>query len=272
MTVARYWKILFIVFIIVVLFDAFILEPYGLLISVTYVEVEADVDKELTLIHLTDLHIHGYGFREKRVIDIVKSLKPDIIVLTGDYIESRNDLQGFKIFLSQLRKSTGNTTIIAILGNWDFASKEVNKLLKLFKEYNVTVLRNNFKTITIKDSKLVFIGFDSIYNRYPDYTILNKLPNGTRILLVHEPILIPQILKREKNITLALAGHCHGGQVKLFSWYIILPHGCQVYREGLYRVNSTIVYVSRGIGTTGIPARFFTPPEIVVVKLKPWNK
>lgn len=224
----------------------------------------------IKIVQLSDLHFTIYGIKEDRILDAVKKTNPDIIVMTGDYIQSKKDITPLELFLKKLREKFENIAILVILGNWDFKSGSLSELIKTFKKYNVVVLNDTFKTLTVKHTKITFMGFNSIqYDYNLNINILDRLPRDSiNIVLIHEPVLSNVILQKRKDIKLILAGHCHGGQIKIFGKYIFLPEGCEIYPEGLYKVNNTVIYTSRGLGTSIYPIRFMSPPEIVVINLE----
>jgi hypothetical protein len=87
------------------------------------------------------------------------------------------------------------------------------------------------------------------------------------ILLSHQPEIFPQAARR--SVPLTLAGHWHGGQVKMSlpGLDLSIAHLMSPYPEGLYRIGASHLYVSRGIGTTGAPIRLNAPPEITLFRL-----
>jgi len=272
----RYFKLIggvITLILVAVLLDSLILEPYAIFLSTTTLNVHdprVPSNKSIKLLHLTDLHISTYGFREMRVIQLVKSLRPDVIVMTGDYVSSKEGLLGLREFLSNLRSVVGATPIVSILGNWDYWSSVPDEVIRLLKEYGVYVLNDRYMILSIGDVKVTFVGFNSFTGTYtlPNFTVLKEAPSRYPIVvLLHEPALSKYVIKYRGDVTLILAGHCHGGQVKLFGEALFLPEGCEGCYEGACKVGNTVMYVSRGIGTSILPVRFTSPPEIVIAYL-----
>ena len=272
----RYFKLIggvITLILVVALLDSLILEPYAIFLSTTTLNVpdsRVPSSKPIKLLHLTDLHISTYGFREMRVIQLVKSLRPDVIVMTGDYVSSKEGLLGLREFLSNLRSVVGATPIVSILGNWDFWSSVPDEVIRLLKEYGVYVLNDSYMILSIDDVKVTLVGFNSFTGTYtlPNFTVLKEAPSRYPIVvLLHEPALSKYVIEYRGDVTLILAGHCHGGQVKLFGEALFLPEGCEEYYEGVCKVGNTVMYVSRGIGTSILPVRFTSPPEIVIAYL-----
>ncbi len=256
-----------------VLLDSLVLEPYAIFLDTTTLTIpdpRLPPGESIKLLHLTDLHVSTYGFREMRVIQVVKSLKPDVVVLTGDYISSRDGLPGLQKFLGSLRSAVGGVPVLYILGNWDYWSGVPREVVKLFKRYKARLLSDSYVILSIRGVEVAFAGFDSFTGRYslPNFTILEDIPNKYPIIvLLHEPALSKYIVKYREDVTLILAGHCHGGQVKLFDTALFLPEGCEGCYEGRCRVGNVVIYVSRGVGTSLFPIRFSSPPEVVLIYL-----
>jgi len=268
-------KILAIISIITIIiaFDAFILEPWCILLTVTNLDIfdsRITAGEVIKIVQLSDLHVNRYGLKEDRIISTIQNINPNIIVMTGDYIQSVRDIEPLEKFLQKIRENIGNIPIIAILGNWDFSSDALDSLKNIFDKHDLILLNNTFINIKVKNLNITFLGFNSIQNNYNlDINVLDKLPmENIIIVLIHEPILSNIIIEKRKDIKLILAGHCHGGQIKIFNKYVFLPEGCEMYPEGLYRINNTTIYTSRGLGTSIFPIRFMSPPEIVVINLK----
>ncbi|MCD6084177.1 MAG: metallophosphoesterase [Desulfurococcales archaeon] len=272
----RYLKLIAIVIavlLVAVLLDSLVLEPQAIILSVTNLSIRdsrVPSGKVIKLIHLTDLHISTYGFRESRITELVRSLKPDAVIMTGDYISSPEGLDPLHMFINELRASVGNAPIVAILGNWDFWSGVPGEVVKLLREYGIQVLNNTYVILHVRNCRITFAGFSSFTGTYEisNFSILNEVPNEyPLIVLLHEPSLIRHVLRHGSNVTLVLAGHCHGGQVKLISAPLFLPEGCEVCYEGACRLDGVFMYVSRGVGTSLFPIRFFSPPEVAVIYL-----
>ena len=261
--------------LIILIVDALVLEPYAVFYSITRLSISDSRIPEgsvIRIVQLSDLHIHGYGFREEHVLNAVESLKPDILVLTGDYIESSRDLPFFEKFLVELHQRVGDKPVIAILGNWDYWSLVPDIVSSLIRRIGGIVLIDNYTIVSIRGVRIVFVGLKSSTGTgsEPDYQVLSEINyNLPVILLAHEPLTGYRAVEEVGGgkLALVLAGHCHGGQVKALFYPLFLPEGCGRYYEGEYSLNGTIMYVSRGIGTTLLPIRFMSWPEIVVIDL-----
>ena len=97
--------------------NSLVLEPYAIFLSTTTLSVtdpRMPSSKSIKLLHLTDLHISTYGFREVRIIQLVKPLRPAVVIMTGDYISSKEGLPGLREFLSNLRNVVGTSPIVSV--------------------------------------------------------------------------------------------------------------------------------------------------------------
>lgn len=219
------------------------------------------------IVQLSDLHLDGLDGFSAAVAAAVARLAPDLIVLTGDYLEEERNLKAVLDFLRQLTAPAG---IFAIQGNWEYWSRlEGENLRRHFKGAGVRLLINERVDLAVNGRQLSILGLD-----YPSPTDQLKYlqqdldPQRFNLLLSHIPAFAHEQLDRQVN--LVLAGHTHGGQARLpLLPPIILPRFVGRFVAGLYRVGpfNTPLYVNRGIGTSILPVRFFCPPEITLIEI-----
>jgi uncharacterized protein len=249
--------------------NAFGLEPHSFRVQELVLPLaKMPPGHTLRLVQLSDLHIrtfHGY-FRQ--VAETVNALAPEVILLTGDYLEKGRNISEVRTFLQLLQASSG---IVAIQGNWEYwARLEGENLRRHFARAGVSLLINERQDLEIRGIPLSILGLD--YPSSADQTRqLQQLADVGRINIVlsHVPAFAHELL--EESADLILSGHTHGGQVRLpLLQPFYLPRFSGAYVEGLYRVGpaSTPLYVTRGIGTSVVPARFFCPPEITLITLR----
>lgn len=219
------------------------------------------------IVQLSDLHLDGLDSFSAAVAATVERLAPDLIVLTGDYLEEERNLRAVLDFLRQLKAPAG---VFAVQGNWEYwARLEGENLRRHFKGAGVRLLINQRSDLEINGRRLSILGLD-----YPSPADQLKHlqedldPERFNLLLSHIPAFAHEQLDRHVN--LVLAGHTHGGQIRLpLLPPIILPRFVGRFVAGLYRVGpyNTPLYVNRGIGTSLVPARLFCPPEITVIEV-----
>ncbi|PEJ57191.1 metallophosphoesterase [Bacillus sp. AFS002410] len=228
----------------------------------------------LKIVQFSDSHL-GEHFSLKQLKNVVNQInkqKPDIIVFTGDLIDNSsiyNKIDQIPSILQQLKAKYGK---YAIYGNHDVggAGKKISSAV--FVNSGFTVLENNNVKIKLKNIEMNIIGLDDYLLGRPNPTEAFKDidKNAFNLLLVHEPDVADRL--KEYPIDLQLSGHSHGGQVKLpFHEAIYTPPLANIYTEGLYELKEHVkpmsLYVNRGIGTTRIPFRFFSVPELTVFTL-----
>jgi len=222
--------------------------------------------REIRIVLLSDLHIRSFNAYFKRVARTVQSLDPELILLTGDYLELQRNLGAVRQFLEMLQAPEG---IYAVQGNWEYwARVEGENLRNHFARWGITLLINERYDLELRETPLSILGLD-----YPSPSdALNNLqkktdPRRVNLLLSHVPAFNHEIL--DGRIDLILCGHTHGGQVRLpFLPPPILPRYSGRFVSGLYHVGpGTPLYVTRGLGTSVFPVRFFCRPEITLLRL-----
>jgi uncharacterized protein len=224
--------------------------------------------RELRLVQLSDLHINHFNRYFRRVAEAAMQLRPDIILLTGDYLEEQRNLFEVRSFLDLLQAPHG---IFAVQGNWEYWSRlEGENLRQKFNASGIHLLINQRQDLEIREVPLSIHGLD-----YPsgseDLTQLEQQADTKRVnlLLSHVPAFSHQLLG--DRFDLILSGHTHGGQVRLpLVPPFYLPRYSGRFVAGLYRVGpqQTPLYVSRGIGTSVLPIRLWCRPEITLLRLQ----
>lgn len=147
-------------------------------------------------------------------------------------------------------------------GNWEYWSP-IKDLEKLFSKYNIKYLNNDI--VKLKP-RLNLVGFDDVEGT-PDIGIVENIDKSSlNIALFHSPVFFNRI---PKTIHLSLAGHSHGGQVKIpFIGALWTPNGTDKYSEGWFKNEGSELYVSRGIGNSILPIRFNCRPELAIFEIK----
>ncbi len=243
-----------------------LLLAYGWLIEAKWVErvdaaIDLDVPGPIRIVHLSDLHAESFGERERRALDIVRSAEPDIIVLTGDYTSKRTGLAGTehaRRFVSELDAPSG---IFAVPGNWD------SSLGPLFEGTEVELLEGRSTRVPVRDLDVFIAG--TWFDAPPPPADTSA---DLAVYLQHSPDFLAEASRA--GYDLYLAGHTHGGQVRIpgFGAVITLSRFWKRYESGLYRDGDTYLYVNRGLGLEGGWAprvRLFCRPEVTVLELRP---
>ncbi len=223
--------------------------------------------KKVRMIQISDLHLSHFNSYFEKVARKVVSLQPDLIVLTGDYLEEERNIRGVLSFMKELKATHG---IYAVQGNWEYWSRlEGENLRRHFAGVGVKLLINERADLEINGHALSLFGLD-----YPSSTDhLNQLqkkvdPQRFNLLLSHVPAFSHEQIN--EHIDLILSGHTHGGQVRLpLLPPFYLPRYSGRFVSGFYHVSQHRIplYVSRGIGTSVLPLRFLCRPEIGLFEL-----
>ena len=217
------------------------------------------------IVQLSDLHIHGFGFRERMALNILGKLNPDVLVITGDFIDEPD---GLRHMLSFVKEACTDREAYGVLGNWveGKGGPSGDELAGMLCDHGVKMLIN--KAEPIRDG-IVLIGVDDPHTRRDDVEeALRQVGSSEfKIMLAHSPEVVPNV---EGRVDLLLAGHTHGGQVCLpivGPLYVPSRLG-KKYVSGLYRAMGTVVYVNRGLGWSFMPVRINCRPEITVIDLR----
>jgi uncharacterized protein len=232
------------------------IEPYWL--QVSYHQLTSDLEIPLKIAHLTDLHLKRVGAYERKILNILAIEKPDLIVVTGDTVDDQGSLLAAKDFFQQVSAPLG---IWMVNGNWE-NWQPIPDAKDYYSSFSVHLLMN--ESVVLKNG-LILKGFDDDISGTPDYRNLASNEKKHCIALFHSPIVFDAI---SKKCALAFSGHTHGGQIRIpFIGPIWLPEGSGKYVSGWYEENGARMYVSRGLGTSLLPIRFLSRPEIAFITL-----
>jgi hypothetical protein len=226
--------------------------------------------RELRIAHISDFHMSGRIAKEffVHMVDQVNALEPDLVAITGDLVEREACLDWLPDTLGRLRAAGG---VYFVLGNHDRHVDE-SRMVAILADLGLTHLGGTWQETTIADVPLVLAG-----NELPWYGPAADLADcpprdssglPLRVLLAHGPDQIDWAAAHDFD--LMLAGHNHGGQVRL-PWLgaILAPSRSGTrYASGAFRRGQTVLHVSRGTGSL-FPFRWSCPPEIALLVLCP---
>ena len=231
----------------------FAIEPYW--IEVTRHDVGTG-DREMVVLHITDLHFSTPGSRERKLLEVMAEAKPALIVITGDSIVRGYDQAAFTELMSKLQAPLG---VFACPGNWeDWVGPSV---YDCYRRAGVQLLDD--KSTWLKGAPVELVGFSSYRSLVSDGDGSGRF----RIALCHYPVILPPA--SEKGVDLVFAGHTHGGQVRLpFIGALHTPFASGPYEAGWYQEGKTRMYVSRGVGTSIFQGRFLCRPEVAIHRLR----
>jgi len=237
----------------------------------------------LTITLICDMHAGQYMDEDemKKYAGVVQNLGSDIICMPGDFVN--NEISHIHPFTRAFRDLKAKYGVFGSLGNHDFFQDPAYLTKAMLNESPVTVLRNDFRKITVNGRHFYIIGIDDVRGAGSDMAAVLKyyddvetrlknsdadFSNSPKILLCHKPYAFDNMAAR--GIDLALCGHTHGGQVVPFKWgdfNMSFAATVSRYIDGHYKIGRSNMYVSRGIGTVGLPIRINCPPEITQITL-----
>lgn len=224
---------------------------------------------------ISDIHFDEFTepFFVRRVVEHINALKPDLVLMTGDFISIGP--MGTKFAYGAIHRCLEILRDIAAprfacMGNHD-SIIGAPVLHPIFASYDVPLLMNAHVPIERDGKRLWLCGVGDFLTEIPnlDRTVPAK-PDGPVLLMCHAPDFADAIIQHERGplIDVMFSGHTHGGQVRIpFMPLYHLPMGGQKYIEGLFRFNQMQLYVNKGIGAIGLPFRLNCPPEITVFTL-----
>jgi predicted MPP superfamily phosphohydrolase len=236
------------------------IEPYW--IEVTHHSIPAQLGSPLKIAHLTDIHTNGPGRRERKMLQLVEAERPDLIVITGDSINITSDYPGLRDVLIQLHAPLG---VWVVRGNhedwWPVKNEQ-----EFYASAGATLLLNSSREV--RDG-VWLVGFDDLFGGRPDAekSFAGVPESAYKIALFHSPTFFGKVAGR---CDVALAGHTHGGQVRLpFIGPLWLPPFSGSFIAGWFEQQGTRMFVSRGVGTSILDVRFMSRPEIAIITVGP---
>jgi hypothetical protein len=229
--------------------------------SITLTKLKLNMGFKLKVVHISDTHFGLYWFNVGQTVELIESLKPDVIFHTGDLITYTRGLEDAVSFLERLSRTA---PIYMVAGNHDHWSGLGSEGLKQEVKGLAKVLNN--ESITLDG--LTLVGVDDPFTGHDDLAkAYSEVRDGYKILLAHTPQIVDDVDKFD----LILVGHTHGGQVRLpflGPLYIPLPPKYRKYDYGLFEPKSRPMFVTRGLGMSFLPFRFACPPEVVLIELE----
>ncbi len=232
-----------------------------------------DAFRGMRIVQVSDFHYAEYTepYFIREVVDRINKLRPDMVVLIGDFISFGPMPKAFARrcmpHCAQILTAIQCPLRYATLGNHDYYAGP-HFVTGCLQDHGFPVLSNRAIALERDGQRLWLAGLGSAceHRSDPARAIPAAVAKEPVILLAHEPDILPDIARY--NVDLMLSGHTHGGQVRLpFVPPLHLPIYGKKFVEGWFRCGPTQLYVNRGIGTTGLPFRFDCPPEITVITL-----
>lgn len=262
-----------------------------------YNEYPDQITQPVKIALVTDLHSTRYGRRQEVLVRALRKYDPDLILLAGDIVDDQVPLVGTREFLAGIGMLP-SPRCFYVTGNHEQRTGNLDAIKKMFTSHGVTVLSGETRTVNIRGQLLEIGGVDDPTVFAPN-RFVRRIPRqwerqladcraglagerqladcrdglaGERysILLTHRPELTRYY--RESGFDLVVAGHAHGGQVRIpvLGRGLLAPHQGLFprYAGGRYRLGRVTMIVSRGLCLNRLP-RIFNPPELVMIHLLP---
>ncbi len=233
------------------------------------------------IVQISDLHNKSFGKENKRLIQTIKDCKPDVIVVTGDVVDSNRT--NVDIAINFMEQATKLAPVYYITGNHELwvESKEYTEFTNRMAQSDVIWLKDEVVELKKGKESMLLLGLDENslgdcgeFGNFTLNQLLERNDNKTnreqlKLLLAHEPQYFGEYVK--SGVDYIFAGHAHGGQVRLpgIGGLVAPDQGFfPKYTAGEFLQNGTTMVVSRGLGNSIIPIRVFNRPEVVCVILK----
>lgn len=257
--------------------EGFLREPFqldvtGLTIASPWLPAGFDGMK---IAQLSDLHLHHVSRAYRTAIDVIRRERPHLVVITGDLVDHPEQTSACLAFLSDLRAAAG-VPVVVVPGNWDHRAFPTKQSIAAWHKHvqaetGIRVLANQNVILRRHGDRMWLVGTDDPYFGHADLDASFKGVPDTAFALVltHAPEAFEELAQRPAA-RLVLAGHTHGGQVRLpFIGAVRVPsrYGTR-FARGLSKLGDTFFYVNAGMGMSHLPIRFLCRPELTFITLK----
>ncbi|MBV9507568.1 MAG: metallophosphoesterase [Acidobacteriia bacterium] len=259
----------------------FVAVGYGVAIERTRFEVRevempvpglaGDLDG-LRMLQMSDIHLSAFLSEREfaRMVDAACELRPHIAFATGDFISTFGD--PLEACIRQLARLKSDAGIFGCLGNHERYAHAEDEASELAKRAGIRILRGESQELKFGGARLNLAGVDyeSIFDKKEYLRGAEGLvrPDAFNLLLSHNPDVFP--VAASQGYQLTIGGHTHGGQVtvEILNQSVNPARVLTPYVRGHYQLGGSSLYVTRGIGTVGLPARVGAPPEITLLRLR----
>jgi predicted MPP superfamily phosphohydrolase len=250
--------------------------PYSWLLQRRFGIAEAEVappgwpraSRRVRVLLVSDVHT-GIFLRPEALASVIgplMALRPDLVAVAGDLVTGRaSELDPFLDALAPLAGAPLGAW--CCLGNHDYFGGQPERIRTSLERIGIRTLRNEAVKLAHGGSSLVVGGIDDLIMGRPDWTALIE-PHGTpHLLLAHNPDHFHAAAAR--GVPLTLSGHTHGGQIRLPGGPPIIRQSRFRLDEGIYAMQSSLLVVSRGLGSVGLPWRWGADPEAIMLEVVP---
>jgi len=229
-----------------------------------------------TICQLSDLHLETLRISPADIEQIVMAQKPELLVITGDIISTRTDLDKLALYLKGLSAPYGK---FVVMGNNDYRNLShtlFKRYLQQFQSLGWSPLLNdatflsslNLWVIGVDDPATAHDDVDLAYQKVFSSHAISHANPPFRLVLAHSTDCLDDVAKN--GAELLLTGHTHGGQIRLPGFQPLITNtylGDLGFYEGYHVINGIPLYINRGLGESILPLRFNVPPEIAFFTL-----
>ena len=272
---------------VLILYGTFV-EPRLLVTNYQSVDID-NFNGEITILALSDIHAGDYNGAAdvKKIAKRILALRPDLVVIAGDHILAASQMDNRIALLADLEAVARTIPTYAVPGNHDYGvggyeadrqkrykfpnrEKEVQEFME---SIGIRYLKNEVEKININDNEFLLIGLDEFLVEKLDFSPLQEkqkeFSNLPVIAVTHNPTAIWQAA--ENKVNLLIAGHTHGGQVRLpfigAAMHIETDFPAEWY-QGLHQYNDTQLFVTSGANESSARVRLFNPPEVALLTIR----
>lgn len=231
--------------------------------------------QEFRIVHITDIQADEYTGQENiaRYVDKINALNPDLVIFTGDLISYGTDF--IAMAAEELARVKADYGTYAVVGDHDYWA-EVSNFEAAYAQHDINLLQDQNKLIRVNGDSLLLTGITEVYSKHIPIDSLQSLVNENtsmplRILASHQATekVINQAQSSGYEYELLLAGHTHGGQLRVPFMFMTFSAAERdtPYLSGIYRFDHLLMNIDNGLGFTLSPVRYNAPPTISVIDL-----
>ena len=221
----------------------------------------------LRILQVSDLHLPACRGHAEEVAGLLSAERPEIVLHTGDAVET---LDGVPVLAELAPALRGSVATAAVFGNWEHRDERVVRAAtSAWERAGVPLLGNGHVGVRVGDAALALVGLADLLMARPDLETARRglAEEAVELWFGHEPELADRLPATVPRPALLACGHTHGGQIRLPGIAPFTPVGSGRYVAGWYHDSAVPLYVSRGIGTAEVRARFRCRPELPVFRL-----
>jgi uncharacterized protein len=230
--------------------------------------LKADNEHTLSVLHISDMHLERLSISPELLLKLLAKEHIDLIALTGDYMDRKSSLSKIKPYLEVFRQLAPKYGTYVVFGNHDYVLRhpDFTKLKSLFENYGCNILQNENDSFNVQGKRINIIGIDDYCTGRSDISrSYHGVEDGFNLVLTHDPNIV--LSMGQYDYDYLLAGHFHGGQIHWPKPYHLHKMGKLVGMnmvKGLHRYQGKPLYISEGLGQTGINIRIGSRPEITI--------